>query len=137
MFASRLQAIGWTVALAVSFTSARAVLAASPPETSKPLVETALQNILNLDRAGQDGFATIWDGNKYVQCKLLADRSLRCEAAGTLMQSSLEHVLTPEHISRLASFGWRLDPSFGNYAQSFPTGIPTSLVADKILQVLA
>jgi hypothetical protein len=137
MLAPRPQAIGWAFLLSASLGSFETSLAASPAPTSKPLVEAALQNILNLDRPGQDGFATIWDGIKYVQCKLLPDRSLRCEAAGTLMQSSLERVLTPEHISRLTSLGWRLDPSFGNYVQTFPPGTPPSLVADKILQALA
>jgi hypothetical protein len=107
------------------------------PQASHVRVVTALQNILNLDRPGQDGYATIWDGNKYVQCKRLPDRGLRCEAAGSLMQSSLEHVLTPERVGQLAALGWRLDPSFGNYVQTFPPGITASAVADKILQVLA
>jgi hypothetical protein len=38
---------------------------------------------MTLLRPGQDGLATVWDGNKYVQCRLMADRTLRCEAAGT------------------------------------------------------
>lgn len=33
--------------------------------------------------------------------------------------------------------GWRFDPRFGNYVQDFPAGVAISLVADKILQVLA
>jgi hypothetical protein len=92
---------------------------------------------MTLDRQGQDGYATIWDGNKYVQCVRLFDRSLRCEAAGTLMQASLEHVLTPERVNRLLALGWRFDPRFGNYVQDFPTGTALNLIADKILQVLA
>ena len=111
-------------------------LAEPPPQASKSRVEAALENIMTLDRPGQNGYATIWDGNKYVQCSRLADRSLRCEAAGTLMQPSLDHVLTPEHVSKLATLGWHLDPSFGNYVQSFPTGAAAGSVADKILQVL-
>jgi hypothetical protein len=53
------------------------------------------------------------------------------------MQPSLGHVLTPERIGRLTALGWRLDPSFGAYAQTFPAGAPASLVADKILETLA
>ncbi len=53
------------------------------------------------------------------------------------MQPSLGHVLSPERISRLAALGWRLDPGFGNYVQSFPPDMPTGGVADKILQALA
>src|SRR5262249_14983930 len=79
---------------------------------SQSLVTSALENITNLNRPGQDGYATVWDGNKYVQCKRLPDRNLRCEAARTLMQSSLGHVLTPERGARLRALGWRLDPSF-------------------------
>jgi hypothetical protein len=44
----------------------------------------------------------MWDGNKYVQCRRLPDRSLRCEVASTLMQSSLERV-TPERVVRLTA----------------------------------
>ena len=68
-------------------------LAEPPPQASKSRVEAALENIMTLDRPGQNGYATIWDGNKYVQCSRLADRSLRCEAAGTLMQPSLDDVV--------------------------------------------
>jgi len=111
--------------------------AASPPQTGQSRVEAALENITNLNRPGKDGYATIWDGNKYVQCKRLPDRSLRCESAGTLMQSSLERILTPERVARLAALGWRLDPSFGNYVQVFPADAPSSSIADKIMQVLS
>jgi len=100
-------------------------------------IEAALQNIMTLDRPGQDGFAAIWDGNKYVQCGRSRDHGLRCEAAGTLMQPSLERVLTPEHVSRLTALGWRLDPSFGNYVRTFPSDATASTVANNILQVLA
>lgn len=92
---------------------------AASPRASQSRVEAALDNITALNRPRQDGYATIWDGNKYVQCKRLPDRSLRCEASGTLMQSSLERVLTPERVARLTALGWRLDPSFGNYVQTF------------------
>lgn len=110
---------------------------ADPPPASKSRVDTALQNILTLERPGQDGYATFWDGNKYIQCGLTQERGFRCEAAGTLMQPSLERVLTPERVGHLAALGWRFDPSFGNYVQIFPAGMATSLVADKVLQALA
>jgi hypothetical protein len=112
-------------------------LADPTPQGSKSRTEAVLQNILTLDRPGEDGFATIWDGNKYVQCGRSQDRSLRCEAAGALLQPSLRHVLVPERVTRLTALGWRLDPSFGNYVQTFPPSTPTSQIADKILQALA
>jgi hypothetical protein len=115
----------------------KAVSADPSPPTSTARVAAALQNITTLQRPDQTGFATIWDGNKYVQCEHQPDASLRCEAAGTLMQPSLEHVLVPERVNRIASLGWRLDPSFGNYVQTFPANTPPNQVADKILQVLA
>jgi hypothetical protein len=128
---------GLQVAVALTLFAPSAVAFAQPTQTNKARVEATLQNILNLDRPDQDGYATIWDGNKYVQCKRLPDRGLRCEAAGTLMQPSLERVLTPERAAQLSALGWRLDPSFGNYVQTFPAGIPTAAVAEKILQALA
>jgi type III secretion system-like peptide-binding chaperone len=127
----------WGLALALVLCASASAFADSPIEASKSRVVAALQNIMTLDRAGQDGYATVWDGNKYVQCGRLFDRSLRCEAAGALMQPSLEHVLASERVSRLAALGWRFDPRFGNYIQDFPTGTATTLVGDKILQVLA
>ncbi len=107
------------------------------PQPSRSRVEAALQNIMALVRPGQDGVATVWDGNKYVQCGRRPDRSLRCEAAGALMQPSLGHVLVAERIARLAALGWHLDPSFGNYVQSFPPDMPIGRIVDKILQALA
>lgn len=124
------------VALLVPWLCASQCYSAPTPSTSNARIQAALQNILNLDRPGQDGFATIWDGNKYVQCGRLTDRSLRCEAAGALMQPSLERVLTPQHVADLTALGWRLDPHFGNYVRVFPAGMTTDSVADKILQVL-
>jgi hypothetical protein len=111
------------------------------PETgqSEPIqtrVETALSNIMSLHRPGQDGLATFWDGNRYLQCRWMSDRTLRCEAAGTLMQPSLARILVPERISRLLASGWQLDPSFGNYVQVFPAGLMVIQVGERILQTL-
>jgi T3SS (YopN, CesT) and YbjN peptide-binding chaperone 3 len=46
-------------------------------------------------------------------------------------------VLTAERVGSLAKLGWRLDTSFGNYVQTFPPGMATSSIADKLLQTLA
>jgi hypothetical protein len=129
-----LAAMSATTVMALVFSSGLGLAAALRVSKS---VEAALDNITTLNRLRQDGYATIWDGNKYVQCKRLPDRSLRCEAAGTFMQSSLERVLTPERVTRLTALGWRLDPSFGNYVQTFPADAASSFVAERILQVLA
>lgn len=67
----------------------------------------------------------------------MGDRSLRCEAAGTLMQVSLERVLTSERIGRLAAMGWMLDPSFGNYVQTFRANASAKKIADKIIAALS
>jgi hypothetical protein len=111
--------------------------AAGPSQTSQARIEAALGNIAALDRPGEDGLATIFDGNKYVQCRRMPDHVLRCEAAGMLMQTSLARVLTPERIARLDALGWRLDPSFGNYVQIFPADAPASQIAEKILTALS
>jgi len=105
-------------------------------QTGQSRVEAALTNIMTLHRAGQDGLATIWDGNKYVQCRWTPERALRCEAGGTLMQPSLRHVLVPERLARLNALGWHLDPSFGNHVQTFPGGFSASQVAERVLQAL-
>jgi hypothetical protein len=107
-----------------------------PVQGSEERVEAALTNIVTLLRSNQDGLAAFWDGNKYVQCRRMADSALRCEAAGTLMQPSLARVLTPERVARLAALGWQLDPSFGNYVQTFPAGIGMRQIADRVLNVL-
>ena len=137
MLTHRLQVTRLVVSLLVLVVSPASVFADALPPPSKSRVEAALQNVMTLDRAGQDGFATVWDGNKYVQCGRLRDRSLKCEAAGSLMQPSLDRVLTPERGGRLKALGWRLDPSFGNYVQTFPADVAPSVLADRILQVLA
>src|SRR5262245_55158355 len=117
-------------------TAAFAMLGVSAALANQSRVETALTNIMTLHRPGQDGLATIWDGNKYVQCRLQLDRALRCEAAGTLMQPSLARALTPDRITRLMALGWTLDPSFGNYVQIFASDLPAKEIAERILQAL-
>ncbi len=113
-----------------------ASVVASATQANQSRVQTALTNIMTLHRPGQDGLATIWDGNKYIQCRLQLDRALRCEAAGTLMQPSLARVLSPERIAKLQALAWTLDPSFGNYVQVFPSGLPVKDVAERILHAL-
>ncbi|MEA2943060.1 MAG: hypothetical protein QOD09_3589 [Bradyrhizobium sp.] len=105
-------------------------------QTASSRIDEALQNITALVRAGRVGYATFWDGNKYIQCRRLPERALRCEAAGTTMQPSLRNALTGDRLGRLAALGWALDPSFGNYAQTFAADMPTSRVADQILRAL-
>jgi hypothetical protein len=100
-------------------------------------ITAAVSAIAVLERPGRDNLATVWDGNKYIQCRRMSDRSLRCEAAGSAMQVSLARVLTPDRIGRLAAMGWTFDPSFGNYVQTFPPDLPATNVADKILAALA
>jgi hypothetical protein len=52
-------------------------------------------------------------------------------------QVSLARVLTPDRVGRLAAMGWMLDPSFGNYVQTFKPDVPAADVADKIVAALA
>jgi hypothetical protein len=80
MYTERLlTAVSATTVVALLFSSGPGF--AASPRTSQSHVQAALDNI----RLREDGYATMWDGNKYVQCRRLPDRSLRCEAAGTLM----------------------------------------------------
>jgi hypothetical protein len=133
IFAFRL---GWAVLVIAAIELWRAMGPAIAQMASERIDE-ALQNITTLMRSGRVGYATFWDGNKYIQCRRMPERALRCEAAGTTMQPSLRNALTGDRLSRLAALGWALDPSFGNYAQTFPADMPTSRVADQILRTLA
>jgi hypothetical protein len=107
------------------------------PASTRPKVIEALDNVRNLTRPQQDGYATIWEGDKYVQCHALSDQSLSCEAAGAVMQPSLAGLLSPERKRRLTSLGWRLDQSFGAYTQIFPPAVGLDKVADSILASLS
>lgn len=106
-------------------------------QAGKAEIAAAVTTVKVLERPGRENLATVWDGNKYVQCRPMVDRSLRCEAAGKVMQPSLARVLTPEHVGRLAALGWTLDPSFGNHVQSFRPEVSAEDVADSILSALA
>ena len=97
-----------------------AVARADPPAATQALMSAALQNIQVLDRPGSDGYATFWDGDKYVQCGQAEGGGFRCEAAGAAMQPSLAPILTPEKVRGLLEQGWKVDPSFGNYVRVFP-----------------
>jgi hypothetical protein len=105
-------------------------------QTVQSRVDEALQNITSLIRPGKVGYATVWDGNKYVQCRRTATRDLRCEAAGFSMQPSLQRVLTPERLQRLSEQGWQLDSSFGNYVRIFSADVATDSAAGQILKTL-
>lgn len=105
-------------------------------QTATARIDEALQNITTLQRPGRVGYATIWSGNSYVQCRRMPERSLRCEAAGTTMQPSLRHVFSPERQARLAEQGWALDPAFGNHVRTFPAEMPTGTVAEHLLLAL-
>jgi hypothetical protein len=124
-----------SVMFALPVIATPAPTAAEPPPAIMR-VEAALQNILALQRPGQDAYATAWDGNKYVQCGRNPRGGLRCEAGGARMQPSLAAVLTPDRVARLAALGWRLDPSFGNYVQSFPATAPPAQVAMAVVEAL-
>jgi hypothetical protein len=106
------------------------------PATAQALVQAALENITVLQRPGKDGYATVWDGDKYVQCHPSADSGFGCEAAGMLMQPSLGAVLTPAAVMRLQALGWRYDDRFGNYVRAFPGAAAPADVAAAVLQTL-
>jgi len=106
------------------------------PALAVARVETALDTITKTARPGRVGHATVHDGNKYVQCRRLPDKAMRCEAAGAAMQPSLAAVLTSDRVSTLATLGWRLDPAFGNYVHVFPADKPTQEIAAHIVRTL-
>ena len=105
-------------------------------EAAVDRIDAALQNITSIVRAKKVGYATIWDGNKYIQCRRLPSREMRCEAAGPTLQPTLKHILTIERQNRLAAQGWTIDPAFGNYAKGFPADMPTGQISADILRTL-
>ena len=107
------------------------------PTAVRARVEAAIANAIALVRPNQDGVATAWDANKFVQCRNMVDGVLRCEAAGALMQPTLASQLTPERVAALGAAGWQLDPSFGNYVQRFSNKLSAAELADKLLEALA
>jgi hypothetical protein len=113
-----------------------AALAQPAPVATQSLVQAALDNITTLQRPGKDGYATVWDGDKYVQCHRTDDGGFGCEAAGMLMQPSLGAVLTPSAVAKLQALGWRYDGRFGNYVQVFPAAASPADVAAAALRVL-
>jgi hypothetical protein len=112
----------------------RPTWAAAPSPAER--IAAALQNVEALPRTGQNGYATVWVDNAYVQCAQPDDGGLRCEAAGVAMQPSLAHVLTSDRIGRLQDLGWRLDTHFGNFVRVFPAAVPPAAVAAEIVRVL-
>lgn len=114
------------------------LLAVGGVQSAEPAtkIDQSLQNITALVRPGKVGYATVWDGNRYVQCRRLLDGGYRCEAAGSVLQPSLKAVLTGERLNRLAALGWTIDPAFGNFVQLFAPSLTTSAVADQILKAL-
>lgn len=126
--------LAWRVALTLLLVG---LAAPAMAETGKAKVTAVITTARALKRPGRDSLATVWDGDKYVQCRRLDDAALRCEAAGSLMQPSMAHVLTPERIGRLATMGWMLDSSFGNYVQTFRPSVSAEDIADRILAALA
>lgn len=127
---------GCAIAL-LALLGTQALAGTDPSQASKSRVEAALQNVLTLERPDQDGYATVWDGDKYVQCGRTPEHALRCESAGARLQPTLAVLLVPERIKHLADLGWRLDPSFGNYVQTFAPDTPVSQVADSLLRALS
>ncbi|BDA83039.1 hypothetical protein Sa4125_05810 [Aureimonas sp. SA4125] len=109
--------------------------AAEKPVLSRR-IEAALTEVGSTLRPGHAGYATIFYGNAYVQCRRLGAGELGCEAAGSAMQPSLARVLTPERRSELAARGWTVDPSFGNYVHTFERSAPIAWIAAEILGVL-
>lgn len=110
--------------------------ASAEPLSAKPKVIEALDHVRNLARPRQDIYATIWEGDKFVQCHAPSDQGLSCETASPTLQPALEGVLTPDRRKRLAALGWRLEPSFGAYSQSFPSSLSLEQIADRILAAL-
>src|SRR4051794_665485 len=94
-----------TVAVLSGCATSPAPIGADLASAAGGSVEAAIDVIAAPDRTGRINLVTVSDGNKYIQCRLMTDRAIRCEAAGTLMQLSLERVLTPDRLGQLTARG--------------------------------
>lgn len=50
-----------------------AAVATALAQTSNDRVEATISVIKILDRPGRDNLATVWGGNKYIQCRRMGD----------------------------------------------------------------
>ena len=119
----------WFMGLLLSFLPVAG--RAAEADNARAVFAAALDNIAAISRPGQVGYATIWDGNKYVQCRRTG--ATICEAAGFLMQPSLTRVLDQD---LLAALGWAMDERFGNFVQVFPTEVTSNAVATAVVTAL-
>ena len=122
----------WRVGFAFFIAGMGSAAAADWPPAVRERVEAAVSNMLTLERPESIGLATVFDGNKYVQCRRQDDRAVRCEAGGSLLQPSLARTLTSARIDTLDAFGWKLDSSFGNYVETFPADSTAKVLAAQI-----
>ena len=113
-----------------------ALLSPSPATAASDLIEAGLDNISTLVRPLHVGYATMSDGNKFVQCRRLQTGEMRCEAAGSLMQPSLDRALTLKRRAFLEAQGWLIDPAFGLYQRTFAADRSLAEIADAIRLVL-
>lgn len=122
-----------------SFSTACAFLASVVAVSGAPAddrIAAALDNISALVRPGEVGYATAWDGNRFVQCRRWKDGGMRCEAAGTRLQPSLKKDLTPERKVFLDTKGWQLDPAFGLFVKVFPADLTAAEIAADVRTTL-
>jgi hypothetical protein len=132
----RLHSVVFAAALIVVAPGALSPAAAQSPDAAAEKIRAALANMLALTRPQQDGLATVWDGNKFVQCRKRETPVIRCEAAGTLLQPSLARVLTAERIGRLAALGWQHHDAFGNYVRDFPGPVTAADLTRHVIAAL-
>ena len=102
-------------------------------DNARAVFAAALDNIAAINRPGQVGYASVWDGNKYVQCRRTESSTTLCEAAGLLMQPSLARVFDQDLLTAL---GWVLDERFGNFVHEFPTEVTSDAVAAAVVAAL-
>ena len=95
-------------------------------------VQAALDNIAAVSRPGETGYATVWDGNLFVQCSI-AKAVTVCEAAGSRMQPSLALAIDGQ---RLLELGWVANDTFGNYVRAFGQEFATEGIAGELVRIL-
>jgi hypothetical protein len=96
-----------------------------------------LHLVATSSRHDKERIVTAYYGHRYVQCRRASEETLSCETSGDRMQPALNHILSRSRLDQFAQAGWRQDPNFGNWVQTFPADTRSSDLAGWMLRFMA